>query len=58
MLKRMNTAYSSKACKFPLKFICDLIGGEAKEDVTSLINKHGISVVEGQVKFLKTLWKT
>ena len=58
MLKQMNTAYSSKVCNFPLKFICDLIGGEAKEDVTSLLNKHGISVVEGQVKFLKTLWKT
>jgi len=56
-LRRMNTAYSSKACKFSLSELCAMIGHTSSQDTTSLLVSHGVKVTDGCVSFFKSSWR-
>jgi len=56
-LRRMNTAYSSKACKFSLSELCAMIGHTSSQDTRSLLVSHGVKVTDGFVSFLKSSWR-
>ena len=58
LLMRMNTAYSSKLCKFPLSHLCNLIGGKGLEEMKSLLVSHGLTVKDKFVQFSKSTWRS
>ena len=51
----MNVAYSSKACRFPLRHFCSLFAVADHETVRKFCGDLGIQVTEeGQICFLKS----
>ncbi|XP_067938854.1 SAC3 domain-containing protein 1-like [Watersipora subatra] len=57
LLQRMNVAYSSKACKFPLATLCNLIGGKSIQEMKSLLTSYGLVITEDFVCFNKSTFK-